>query len=175
MAYGHDKDFGDEEDDTDWTQTTGQRKINLNFTPVTSLTTFFSMCDGRLERAIMMEHPPRASLKCDAAHGRRAWIGAIPRDSTVLVTEGHINLTSVFAFEVDFPSATCIADGQRHRIEDMGTASKGGRVLGHLRDDTTVSSMGCTLFLGTRTNSSFWELHTTRNADNWLRAGFFMD
>ena len=76
---------------------------------------------------------------CDAADGRRSWIGAIPRGSTVLVTEGHISLTAVFAFEIGFPSATCIADGQRHRREDMGTASTGGRALGYLRDDTTVS------------------------------------
>ena len=125
LAYGHDKDYGDEEYDTDWTKTTGQRKINQNFTPVTSLMTFFSTCDGRLGRAIMMGHPPRASLKCDAVHGRRAWIGAIPRGSTVLVTEGHIILTAVFAFKVSFPSATCIADGQRYQGVDMGTASKG--------------------------------------------------
>ena len=104
---------------------------------------------------LRMEHPPRAHLKCGAADGRRTWIGVIPRGSTVLVTEGHISLTAVSAFEVGFPPATCIADGQRHRMEEMGTASRVGHALVHLRDDTTVSYMGCTWLLGTSTNASF--------------------
>ena len=109
----------------------------------------------KLCRILRMEHPPRARLKYGAADGRRAWIEVIPRGSTVLVTEGHINLIAVSVFEVRFPPASCIADGQRHRREEMGTASRGGHALGHLRDDTTVGYMGCTWFLGTRTNASF--------------------
>ena len=75
---------------------------------------------------LQMEHPPRACLKFGAADWRRAWIGEIPRGKTVLVTEGHI-LTVVSAFEVGFLITVCIDDGQRHRREDMGTASMGGR------------------------------------------------
>ena len=73
----------------------------------------------------------------------------IPRGSTFLVTKGHLSLTVVSAFEVGFLTTVCIAAGQRHQREDMGTASMGGRAHGHLRDDTSNIYMGCTWVLGT--------------------------
>ena len=113
---------GDEEDDTDWTQTTGHRYRNCLITPVTSRTILFTTCDARLRPyRLRMENPPRVRIKCGAAHGRRAWIGAIPRGSTVLITEGHISLTAVSVVEVGFPPTTCRSktpkDGHGNRVQ----------------------------------------------------------
>ena len=118
LAYGHDKGDGDHEDDTDWTQTTGDRIGTA--------------------RSHLWRHWV-SGLKYGAVDGRKAWIGVIPRGSTVLITEGHISLTAVSVFEVGFPSTTCIADGRRHQGVDMGTVSRGGCALGHPRDDKSAS------------------------------------
>ena len=92
---------------------------------------------------------------------------AITSDRTVLVTEGHMSLAVVSAFEVGFLTSICIAGGQRARREAKAPR-RGGRTPvteGMIRLSVYTDVVGFQERNTSRLLLGVLELHVTETID----------